>query len=69
MFRITEAGLPNLRSRQRGDLVVIVQLVVPKKLSEAQRALLSEYAETEDLDFSEEAPSLWEKIKDAVTGG
>ena len=30
---------------------------------------LGEYAKTEQLDVGSFSPSLWEKIKDAVTGG
>jgi molecular chaperone DnaJ len=68
IFRIPELGLPNLRSKKRGDLVAIIQLVVPRKLSESQRKLLSEYAKTEDLEIAAAKPSLWEKIKEKVTG-
>jgi molecular chaperone DnaJ len=70
MFRINDVGLPSLRSGKRGDLVVIVQLMVPRKLSDEQKKLLTEYAETEDLDIEEgEKGSFWGKIKDAMTGG
>ncbi len=69
LFRIAAAGLPNLRSGKRGDMVVIVRLVVPRKLTERQRALLGEYAETEDTPVNETSGSFWEKFKDVVTGG
>ncbi|MHC4990717.1 MAG: DnaJ C-terminal domain-containing protein [Planctomycetota bacterium] len=68
IFRIPGRGLPNLRSKKRGDLVVIVQLVVPHKLNESQQRMLAEYAKTEDLDIAPSKPSLWEKIKEVVTG-
>ena len=68
LFRVDRAGLPNLRNGNRGDLVVVVQLIVPRKLNDSQQKLLREYAETEDLDVNETGSSLWEKIKDAVTG-
>ena len=61
--------LASLRSGQRGDLVVITQLIVPRKLTDQQRTLLSDYAETEDLEVATAKPSLWDKIRDAVTGG
>ncbi|MFO0872784.1 MAG: molecular chaperone DnaJ [Phycisphaerales bacterium] len=67
-FRIPDRGLPNLRSRRRGDLVVLVQLVVPKKLTEAQRQLLHEYAATEKIEVSASSPSLWKKMKNKVKG-
>ena len=68
LFRVSEEGLPNLRSNKRGDLVVVTQLVVPQKLNEAQKKLLGEYAQTESLDVGSGGPSLWNKIKDAVKG-
>ena len=74
IFRIESAGLPSLRTGKRGDLVVIVRLVVPEKLSDEQRLLLAEYAETEQLpihdgsDTNASGNSFWDKIKDAVTG-
>jgi molecular chaperone DnaJ len=70
LFRIHGHGLPNVHTGQRGDLVVIAQLVVPRKLTDQQRQLLAEYAQTEKLDVSDRpGSSIWSKIKDAVTGG
>ena len=68
LFRIAQRGLPNVRSAKRGDLVAILQLVVPQKLNDAQKKLLHEYARTEKLDVGASNPSLWEKIKDAMGG-
>jgi len=74
IFRIETAGLPSLRSGKRGDLVVIVRLVVPDKLSDEQLALLTEYAETEHVPVHEDkgsgdtGGSFWDKLKEAVTG-
>jgi len=68
LFRIEGAGLPNLRSGKRGDLVVIVQLVVPRKLTEQQKKLLAEYAKTESLEVGTSQESTWERIKRAVKG-
>ncbi len=69
IFSVAGAGLPDLRSGKRGDLVVIVKLIVPKKLSEEQRALLESYAETEHVPVNEPETSFWDKVKDVVTGG
>jgi molecular chaperone DnaJ len=68
VFRLEGHGLPNLRSKKRGDLVVIIQLVVPNKLSEKQRNILADYAESEEIDVSNEHPSFWHKLKDAIRG-
>ena len=69
IFRIPDRGLPNLRSKKRGEQIVIVQLVVPKKLNEKQRQLLAEYARMEDLAVSPNHQSWWDKIKVKVKGG
>lgn len=69
MFRLSGKGLPNLRSGRRGNLVVIAQLIVPKRLDEHQRELLEEYAKTEKIDIKAQSPSFWEKLKGAVRGG
>jgi molecular chaperone DnaJ len=70
IFRIEDKGLPNLRDKKhRGDMVVIVQLVVPKRLNDQQKTMLRDYARTEELEVSEHAPSFWSKLKGAVTGG
>lgn len=42
-FRLRERGLPGV-SGQRGDLYVVVQLQVPKKLSEREREIWNELA-------------------------
>lgn len=69
IFRISGAGLPDLRTNKRGDLVIVVRLAVPNKLSDEQRALLEEYAKTEHIPVHEGETSFWEKLKDVVTGG
>jgi molecular chaperone DnaJ len=68
LMRIDGQGLPSLRTRRRGDLVVIVHLVVPRKLSDAQKRALRDYAKTEKLDVDFSNPSLWEKIREKMTG-
>jgi molecular chaperone DnaJ len=68
LMKIDGQGLPNLRTGRRGDLIVIVHLVVPRKLNDAQKRLLRDYAKTEKLDVDASNPSLWEKIKDKMTG-
>jgi len=70
LFRVEGEGLPNLRNGRRGALIVIAQLVVPRRLNEKQRQLLSDYAETEELAVhAEGGGGFWGKLKDVVTGG
>jgi len=44
-FRIREAGFPHLGRRGKGDLLVKTNLVVPKNLTEKQKATLRLYAQ------------------------
>ena len=68
LFRLNGRGLPGLRSPKRGDLVAILQVVVPRQLDESQRELLARFAETEDIEVNASNPSFWNRVKDAVTG-
>ena len=40
LFRLDGKGVPDLRTGQRGDLVVVVHVVVPRRLSNKQRELI-----------------------------
>jgi molecular chaperone DnaJ len=42
-FRVRERGMPSLRDGRRGDLIVEVQLVLPKMLDERSKELLREF--------------------------
>ena len=68
IMRVPNLGSPMLRNpEQRGDLVVILQLVVPKKLDETQRELLTQFAETESLEVDHKSPGFWSRIKDTFS--
>jgi molecular chaperone DnaJ len=47
-FRLPGFGVPHLRGRGRGDLVVVVVVSVPRKLSRRQRKLLQDLLEEEE---------------------
>jgi molecular chaperone DnaJ len=68
LFRIPHRGMPDRRSGRIGDLVAVLHLVVPRHLSEAQRDLLKQYAETEDVAVDADSPGFWTRIKEAVRG-
>jgi molecular chaperone DnaJ len=46
-LRVRGRGVPGSRG-DRGDLLVTVEVAVPKKLSRTQRKLLDDFAATED---------------------
>jgi molecular chaperone DnaJ len=67
MFKLRGRGLPHPRNRQIGDLVVVVDLEVPKQLTEKQEILLRDLAELDHKHVSEHRKSFFEKLKDYFT--
>lgn len=68
LFRVTGAGLPALQGGKRGDLVAIVRVEVPKKLTEEQERLLRDYAATEDRPVAEPEQGFWKNVTHAIRG-
>ena len=69
MFRIRGKGMPDVSGRGRGDLLITVQAITPRKLTREQRKLLEQLAEV--LPQQEFEPTqrsddrgLFEKVKD-----
>ena len=46
-FRLREQGVPRLNAQGSGDLLVTVNVEVPKRLTEEHRELLTRLAETQ----------------------
>lgn len=63
-LRIRGRGVPFLNEKGHGDLVVKVIVQVPRKLSRAQRDLVTKLAELMNVDNRPTSPSLLEKMKD-----
>jgi len=55
-FVMTGEGVDSLRGKKRGDMIVVVDVVIPANLSERQKELLEEFAELEEEkgDYGEE---------------
>lgn len=68
IYKLDGQGLPNLRSGRHGDLITIVRIEIPKKLSSKQQELLRQFAETEDHSVLPESQSFWKKMKDLFGG-
>jgi molecular chaperone DnaJ len=65
IFRVKGKGMPRLGRQSRGDLHVVVEVMVPTKLNGKQKKLLREFADAGPQDAE---PSLFTKIKDAIFG-
>lgn len=67
ILRVPGAGLPNLRTGRRGDLIAVLEIAVPEKLSPKQERLLRELAELDNVPVRPANPGLWKKIKDSLS--
>lgn len=65
VFRLRGKGIPFLRGNGRGDQYVKVNIEVPKKLNDKQKALLREFAELSGDEIHEQRKGFFDKMKDA----
>jgi molecular chaperone DnaJ len=66
-IRLRGRGVPHLRrTGSKGDLHVLVNVVVPAKLSKRQRELLEEYAAAGGEEVSNVQPGILGKVRDAL---
>jgi len=68
LLRVEGEGLPDLRSGRRGDLIAVVKIETPKKLTAKQEDLLRQFADTEDKEVHPESHGFWKKITDLLGG-
>lgn len=63
-LRVRGRGVPYLNERGRGDLIVKVVVQIPKKLTRAQRELVTQLSESMAVENKPTSPGLLEKMKD-----
>jgi molecular chaperone DnaJ len=68
LIRLHGKGLPSLRGRRRGDLIVQIVVEIPRKLDRRQEELLREFAATEDKTVLPESKGFFEKLADFFAG-
>lgn len=64
IFRLRGYGMPDPQGGPRGDLLVKVQVEVPRKLNKKQEELLRQLAELDDRHVTAERKSFFETLKD-----
>ncbi len=64
VLRLKGKGIPSLRGGSRGDQLVRIKVVVPKKLSEKQKDALRKFADISKDNINPEEKSFLNKIKD-----
>ncbi|TSB46772.1 molecular chaperone DnaJ [Alkalicoccobacillus porphyridii] len=67
-FRLRGKGVPNVHGRGQGDQHVKVRVVTPKNLSEKEKDIMREFAETHGGHTIEEQDSFFSKVKRAFKG-
>jgi molecular chaperone DnaJ len=67
-FRLRDHGIPHLRSSGRGDELVTVSVQIPTRLSDDQRKLFENLAETMDPDIKIQQQSFFDKLRDVFSG-
>lgn len=66
VFRLKGKGIPFIRGNGRGDQYIKVNIEVPKKLNEKQKAILKEFAEVSGDEVHEQRKSFFNKMKDVL---
>lgn len=67
-FTLKGKGIPNLRTRRRGDQLVYVRVVTPTRLNDKQKELLRKFAEEEERKAESHKKNIFNKVKDAFSG-
>ncbi len=65
VFRLKNRGIKNVRSTNKGDQYVKVKIEVPKKLTDKQKQILSQFAEESGETNGGEKKGFFDKIKDS----
>jgi molecular chaperone DnaJ len=63
-LRLRGKGVPYLNEKGRGDLIVKVVVQIPKKLTRAQRELITELSNSLSVENKPTSPGLLDKMKD-----
>jgi molecular chaperone DnaJ len=68
IFKLRGRGMPDPHSRRKGDLLIELQVEVPKRLTPRQEELLRELAELEQKEVGPHHKSFFEKLKEQMFG-
>lgn len=68
IIRMRGKGVPHLRSSSRGDQLVIINVSIPDKLDEEERALFEQLAEKMDSDVLPQERGFFDRLKNVLGG-
>jgi molecular chaperone DnaJ len=66
LFRVRGKGIPHLRRKGRGDLLVQVQVWTPEKISDADIQLLRKLAQSESFKLPKSSKSFFAKLRETL---
>ncbi|MBR5219007.1 MAG: molecular chaperone DnaJ, partial [Clostridia bacterium] len=66
-FRLRGKGIPSVRGGMRGDMILTVNVEVPKNLNKEQKEALQKFAEVSNDNNYKQNKSFFEKMKDWFT--
>jgi molecular chaperone DnaJ len=68
IYRLKKKGMPDVRGRGHGDLLIRILIDVPKKLTKRQEELLREMAEIDKKHVSPERKGFFDRVKEWLNG-
>ena len=68
IIRMRGKGVPHLRNNSRGDQLVVVNVSIPKRLDEEERALFEQLAEKMDSDVLPQERGFLDRLKNVLGG-
>lgn len=68
VIRMRGKGVPHLRGNGRGDQLVVVNVRIPEKLDEEERALFEELAEKMDSEVLPQERGFFDRLKNVLSG-
>jgi molecular chaperone DnaJ len=67
-FRLKSKGMPVLRSKQKGDLYIQVEVETPKSLTRKQRDLLKEFEKASNEATNPESSGFFARVREFFEG-
>ena len=64
VLRMREKGVPHLRGERRGDQLVVINVEIPKRVSDDQRQLLEQLADSLGSEVHPQERSLFDQVRD-----
>jgi len=68
IIRMRSKGVPHLRNNNRGDQLVIINVSIPKSLSDEQRELFQTLAESLGTEVTPQERGFIDRLRDVIGG-